>query len=91
MANGNEPFRISISHKHEDHDAADKIASALRLLDDQIKTFVSGSNLVAGSDWNAEIRSQLMESHLLLLVFTQPSNNGDWCLYEAGLFTSPGR
>lgn len=90
MATGREPFRIFISHKHDDHDAADKIAGALRSLDDQIKTFVSGSNLVAGSDWNAEIRTQLMESHLLLLLFTEPSKNWDWCLYEAGLFTSLG-
>lgn len=90
MATGREPFRIFISHKHDDHDAADKIAKALVRLDDQIKCFVSGTHLVAGSDWNAEIRTQLMESHLLLLLFSEPSKNWDWCLYEAGLFTSLG-
>jgi hypothetical protein len=31
-----------------------------------------------------------MDSHLLLLLFTEPSKNWDWCLYEAGLFTSLG-
>ena len=83
-------FRIFISHKHDDHDAAASMAQALDGLSDKIKCFVSGTDLAAGSDWNAEIRSQLMLSHLLLLVFTEPSKNWDWCLYEAGLFTSLG-
>lgn len=90
MATGKEVFRIFISHKHDDHDAAVKIAKALCTLDDQIKCFVSGTDLVAGSDWNVEIRTQLIESHLLLLLFSEPSKNWDWCLYEAGLFTSLG-
>jgi hypothetical protein len=51
---------------------------------------VSASDVSAGSDWNIEIRSQLARSHLLILVFTEPSRNWDWCLYEAGLFTSIG-
>jgi len=66
------------------------MAQVLDGLSDKIKCFVSGTDLAAGSDWNAEIRSQLMASHLLLLVFTEPSKNWDWCLYEAGLFTSLG-
>lgn len=85
-----EKFRIFISHKHDDHDSAAGLAEALDGLSDKIKCFVSGSDLAAGSDWNAEIRAQLMTSHLLLLVFTEPSKNWDWCLYEAGLFTSLG-
>jgi hypothetical protein len=85
-----ENFRIFVSHKHDDHDFAASLATALGGLSDKMKCFVSGTNLVAGSDWNAEIRSQLMTSHLLILVFTEPSKNWDWCLYEAGLFTSLG-
>ena len=85
-----EKFRIFVSHKHDDHDFAASLATALGGLSDKMKCFVSGTDLVAGSDWNAEIRSQLMTSHLLILVFTEPSMNWDWCLYEAGLFTSLG-
>jgi TIR domain len=90
MSTGREPFRIFISHKHDDHDAAAALAAVLGEVDEQIKCFVSGSHLVAGTDWNAEIRTQLMDSHLLLLLFSEPSKNWDWCLYEAGLFTSLG-
>ncbi len=85
-----EKFRIFISHKQDDHDCAARLAQAIDSLSDKVKCFVSGSDLVAGSDWNAEIRSQLLVSHLLILVFTEPSKNWDWCLYEAGLFTSLG-
>jgi len=85
-----EKLRIFISHKHDDHDCAAQLAQAIDSLSDRIKCFVSGSDLVAGSDWNAEIRSQLLVSHLLILVFTEPSKNWDWCLYEAGLFNSLG-
>jgi hypothetical protein len=85
-----EKFRIFISHKHDDHDFAVKLAMSLDGLSARISCFVSGANLAAGSDWNAEIRSQLLASHLLILLFTEPSKNWDWCLYEAGLFTSLG-
>jgi len=90
MATGKEPFRIFISHKHDDHDAAAQLSNVLGNVDEQIKCFVSGSHLIAGTDWNAEIRTQLLDSHLLVLLFTEPSKNWDWCLYEAGLFTSLG-
>ncbi|MDH4392299.1 MAG: TIR domain-containing protein [Aquabacterium sp.] len=90
MSTGREPFRIFISHKHDDHDAAAALAAVLTEVDEQIKCFVSGAHLVAGTDWNAEIRTQLLDSHLLLLLFTEPSKSWDWCLYEAGLFTSLG-
>ena len=83
-------FRIFISHKHDDHAFAESLERQLEGLSDRIKCFVSGVNLTAGADWNAEIRSQLLVSHLLILLFTEPSKNWDWCLYEAGLFTSLG-
>jgi hypothetical protein len=83
-------FRVFVSHKHDDHALAGTVKTALEDLSGRIDCFVSGSDLPAGSDWNAEIRSQLAKSHLLILLFTEPSRNWDWCLYEAGLFTSLG-
>jgi TIR domain len=83
-------FRVFVSHKHDDHALAGTVKTALEDMSGRIECFVSGSDLSAGSDWNAEIRSQLTKSHLLLLLFTEPSRNWDWCLYEAGLFTSLG-
>ena len=83
-------FRVFVSHKHDDHTLAETVKTALEGLSSRIECFVSGSGLSAGSDWNTAIRSQLAQSHLLILLFTEPSHNWDWCLYEAGLFTSVG-
>jgi hypothetical protein len=83
-----EKFRVFVSHKQDDHTLAVTLKRVVESLSGKIECFVSGSDLVPGSDWNAEIRSQLLKSHLLILLFTEPSRNWDWCLYEAGLFTS---
>ncbi len=80
-------FRIFISHKHEDHALALATHEALESLSSSIECFVSGVDIAAGADWNREIRSKLAQSHLLLLLFTRPSQAWDWCLYETGLFT----
>jgi hypothetical protein len=53
----------------------------------QIDCFVSGIDITAGMDWRRAIRSRLAKSHLLMLLFTAPSRNWDWCLYETGLYT----
>jgi TIR domain len=83
-------LQVFVSHKHDDHALAETVKTTLECLSGRIECFVSGSDLSAGSDWNAEIRSQLAKSHLLILLFTEPSRNWDWCLFEAGLFTSLG-
>jgi TIR domain len=80
-------FRIFISHKHEDHALAVATHEALESLSSAIECFVSGVDIAAGADWNREIRSHLARSHLLVLLFTQPTQTWDWCLYETGLFT----
>ncbi len=82
-------FRIFISHKHEDHGVARALKDALGSLSGEyaIEAFVSGSDIPAGADWNSLLRAELGRSHMLILLFTNPSRNWDWCLYEAGLFT----
>lgn len=88
MANiPDDKFRVFISHKHEDHALATTVAQSLRSLSTALDCFVSGSDIGAGTDWNREIREALKRSHLLVLLFTNPTHNWDWCLYEAGLFT----
>ena len=83
-----EKFRIFVSHKHEDHELAMTVRAALqRLGAGKVECFVSGVDISAGADWNRQIKARLAQSHLLVLLFTSPSENWDWCLYEAGLFT----
>ena len=83
-------FTVFISHKHEDHALAVEVKKALEGLVRQnlVECFVSGIDITAGMDWRREIRSVLARSHVLLLLYTAPSKNWDWCLYETGLYTS---
>jgi hypothetical protein len=81
-------FTVFISHKHEDHALAVEVKNAVESLSPKlIDCFVSGVDIPAGMDWRREIRTVLAKSHLLMLLFTAPSKNWDWCLYETGLYT----
>lgn len=80
-------LNIFISHRHEDNQAAVAVRDILvRYSGNQIKVFVS-SDIPAGADWFECIRQQLIDSNLLLLLFTDKKLTWDWCLYEAGMFT----
>ena len=88
MTIANDVFTVFISHKHEDHALALAVKEAIQGLNkDLIDCFVSGVDITAGADWRREIRSALARSHILLLLFTAPSKNWDWCLFETGLYT----
>src|SRR5215472_9588017 len=83
----NKVLNIFISHRHGDNQAAVAVRDILeRYGGNQIKVFVS-SDIPAGADWFECIRQQLIDSNLLLLLFTDKKLTWDWCLYEAGMFT----
>ncbi len=81
-------FRIFISHKHADKELANLLDGALvSLAPDLIECWVSGQDITVGMDWEREIKETLAQSHLLVLLFTTPAQQWDWCLFEVGLFT----
>lgn len=79
-------FRIFVSHKLADAPLANVIQEEIEGLAPVFDCWVSGQDIASGTDWNRSILKALGQSHLLLLVFTLPERNWDWCLYEAGLF-----
>ena len=80
--------RIFVSHKDEDRAKARTIKDLLEVYaPNRLEFFISGENIIAGEDWQERIRNELRNSTLLLLLFTEPTKNWDWCLFEAGLFT----
>ena len=89
MAPSDDVFTVFISHKHDDHALALVVKNAMEGLGSPglINCFVSDIDITAGMDWRRAIRSALARSHLLVLLFTTPSKNWDWCLYETGLYT----
>lgn len=80
-------INVFISHKHEDESAAKTIKQILtRYAGGRLEIFLS-EEIPEGTEWLPWIRTHLAKSNLLLLLFTDPTAEWDWCLYEAGLFT----
>jgi len=80
---------IFISHKNKDSVAAEKLKEILENLSptgDRLKVFVS-EHIEGGENWFKWIQKHLVESNLLLLLYTDSSDDWEWCMYEAGLFT----
>ena len=80
-------YRVFISHKKIDEASAKAIRDELAQFSGDLQFFISGDSIRAGEDWQARLRSELKDSDLLLLLFTEPTREWDWCLYEVGLFT----
>lgn len=80
-------FKVFVSHKSDDAELANVVATELQnLAPGRIECWVSSEDLTAGTDWEREIKRQLAQTHLLVLLFTTPHHTWDWCLYEVGLF-----
>ncbi len=88
MTAGDGEYRIFISHKHEDEATALAVRDAIGQFSGSLKFFISGQSIAEGESWRARLRQELQTSDLLLLLFTEPARNWDWCLYEVGLFES---
>ena len=78
--------RVFISHKHQDKDAALRVAQILQNFSGRLKIFVSEKDIKAGDNWDEELEEKLRQSDVLLLLYTDPTQEWDWCLYEAGMF-----
>ena len=83
-------FRIFVSHKHGDAALAKVVGEQIEGLSPMFECWISGEDISSGTDWSRSIITALSRSHLLVLIFTVPERNWDWCLYEAGLFTRFG-
>lgn len=79
-------LKIFISHKGKDCVAAEKIAKILKKYGStNVDIFVS-ERISPGIPWAAEIYENLKAADWLLLLYTDPSEEWDWCLFEAGFF-----
>ena len=90
--NGNQftEKRIFISHKSRDKEAAKAIDEILNLAGGkELKTFLS-ERIHPGVTWPQEIWDNLKRSDWLILLYTDPSEEWDWCLFEAGFAAGVG-
>ena len=82
-------INVFFSYKKKDEDAARTIVEALRsksagkLL---ITYQAEFTKKIAGIKWRASIRDAIHRGNWFILLFPDPSDDWDWCLFETGLF-----
>src|SRR5262245_8784831 len=79
--------KIFISHRAEDAALAKSIKKIMEVYAAGRLIFHISEEMPKGTDWYKWIKDRLVESRMLLLLFTDNTATWDWCLYEAGLFT----
>jgi len=78
---------IFVSHKNVDHGIASQMVELLRQEGSErveIISFLDGSH--HGKNYREWIEGNLDRANWYILIFTDPYENWDWCLYEAGYF-----
>ncbi len=81
-------LHIFISHKLKDKKLAETIKKKLGVLGGvQLEMFLS-ENIAFGYNWDDEVHAALERSDWLFLLYTDPSAEWDWCLYETGYFSA---
>lgn len=82
-----EHVRVFVSHKSDDFPLADGLRSLIVKSSSGVRVFLSEKGICAGEEWDRKIRRELAQSDLLILLYTDPSKQWDWPLFEAGLYT----
>jgi len=84
----NDKLEIFLSYKETDKEAANKLATALEFIGrNRIKVFIA-AKLDSGKTWPEAIHKQLHDADWLILLYTDPTDDWDWCMYETGFFTA---
>lgn len=89
MSNGETPKKKSvfISHKMKDKATATRIVKELRIYapEEKLEFFLS-ADIEKGEEWHQKIHDKLKRADRLILLYTDPTEKWDWCLYETGFF-----
>lgn len=85
--NSSDKVKVFLSHKREDASAAEQMKKILKKYSGQLDIFID-KEISPGDKWLEVIKNELNDSQVFLLLFTDPTKNWDWCLYEAGLYTN---
>jgi hypothetical protein len=85
---------LFISHKHADSNIAQVLAEFVETRsNNQIKVHLSSSpdfqGPKFGKNLNAQLREALWNSDVLLLVYTSPDQDWQYCMWECGVATHP--
>ena len=80
-------LQIFLSHKKGDSERnARHIAGDLALFGGPNVKVICSANFEPGENWEQKIRQGLGNSNWLVLLYTGPHTEWDWCLFETGFF-----
>jgi hypothetical protein len=83
--------RVFISHKHDDAEAARSFCQFLaNACENQVEVFIS-EDIDVGADWRNSLYLELTNADVLVLIYTDPFQNWDWCFFESGYFRGTHR
>jgi hypothetical protein len=82
-----EKFTIFLSHKKCDENCAKDLRAILRKPCGGKLDIKLMEEIPKGKEWREWIKENLAVADMLLLLYTEPTLDWNWCLFEAGIFT----
>ncbi len=83
-------MRVFISHKVLDRQLVEYFRSQLLQLGLKVDQIFLSEETRPGADWNQEVLGAMQQSDMLVFIYTDPSYDWDWCLFECGYFAGLG-
>lgn len=81
-----DPLKVFISYKHEDLRVAEAAKQTLERLGRNAVQVAYSQDLRSGDPLHERLRNELAAADILILLYTDPSQDWKWCMYEVGLF-----
>ena len=76
-----------LSHKVKDKLKAEELKRLLTTSGGgKLELFLSSTDIKGGGVWRRTILKNMMKSSFLILLYLNPDDNWDWCLFETGFF-----
>ncbi len=88
-AHGYKEIRVFLSYKSKDEEIAREVVDVLRKNSAgklQVTFQAEFGEKYGGEKWRSKIHKEICKANWFILLFTDPSDDWDWCLYETGLF-----
>src|SRR5574338_441645 len=80
-------LKIFLSHKHTNRHKASEIKRLIEEDVENLEIFVA-QQIERVSEWLPRVYDELRDAKWLILLYTDPNHEWDWCLYEAGFFAA---
>jgi hypothetical protein len=81
-------IRIFVSHRAKEGKIAHKLTKILQQQPMTGVDFFLSENIPKGAEWRVELKKALYSCSALILLYTDPTEDWSWCLYEVGYFAT---